>query len=68
MTTKLIHTRGYMSEPNPIWWIFLTLTEFGFPLISKHGYETDNGDIGTHPIPISKSVPNVENQFITHFI
>jgi len=42
--------------------------EYGFFPISKHGYGTGNGDIGTHPEPTSKLVPNVENQFTTPFI
>ncbi|AES76972.1 hypothetical protein MTR_6g090040 [Medicago truncatula] len=30
---------------------------YGFPLISKHGYETGNKDIGTHPkLELSKRV------------
>jgi len=41
---------------------------FGFSLISKHGYETGNRDIGTQPEPTLKPVLNVENQFITPFI
>jgi len=38
--------------------------EFEFSPISKHGYGTGNGYIGTHPEPIPKPVPNVENYFM----
>jgi len=58
------HTRGYSPESNSIWRIFSVLTEFGygfgFSLILKHGYGTDNGYIGTHPKPIPKLVPNAK--------
>jgi len=59
------HTYCYPSKPNSIWRIFLILTEFGYEFefspISKHGYGTGNGYIGTQPEPIPKTVPNVEN-------
>jgi hypothetical protein len=66
MTTKYIP--GGIPEPNPFWQVFSALIEFEFSPILKHEYETGNGDIGTHPEPIPKPVPNVENQFTTPFI
>ena len=60
------HTRGYPPELNPNWRIFSILIgfEYGFSLISKHGYGTGNGYVDTHPGPIPKPVPNVKNYFI----
>jgi len=58
------HTHGYPPEPNPIWRIFPVLTGFGFSPISKHGYGTGNGYIGTHPKLIPEPVPNAENYFM----
>lgn len=37
---------------------------FGFSPILKHGYETDNGVICTHPESIPIPVPNVKNYFM----
>jgi len=43
------------------------LTEFGYEFeffpISKHGYGTGNGYIGTHLEPIPKPVSNAKNYF-----
>ena len=58
------HTRGYSPEPNSIWQVFPFLIGFGFSPISKHGYGTCNGYIGTHPELIPKHIPNVGNYFM----
>jgi hypothetical protein len=68
------HTRGYPPEPDSIGRVFRVLFGFGygfgFSPISKHGYRTGNGYIGTHSEPIPKPVPNAENYFtlICHVI
>jgi hypothetical protein len=62
------HIRGYPPELNTIWRVFPVLTGFGYEFwfspISKHGYGTGNGYIGTHLELIPKPVPNAENFFM----
>jgi len=59
---------GYL--PKPLWFdgfFFFTLTkfryEFGFSLISKHGYGMDNRDIGTNLRPIPKPISECHNYY-----
>jgi len=62
------HTRGYPLEPNLIQQVLPVLIEFGYEFgfspISKHGYETGNRYIGTHPEPIPKPILNTEDYFM----